>query len=432
MSDFSHRLLAEGISVSNNTRETGLSNNDLIIGPTGGGKTRSYVLPNLLETEESFLVTDTKGALRKQVGALLEKRGFQVIELDFSDLRRSAYGYNPLRFIRWGPRREDCYEQDILTVASALVPIQITKDPFWDYAARELLSVLIGYTLECLPPEEQNMSSVVKLLDEAKTGVLDDLMKEFEILAPDSFVAGQWKRLQNGREAERTYASILGMLVPKMAPFAFDGGLRLAQNPRQIDFAQMSRQRTAVFVKMNDCDFSLKPLTSLFYTQALQALIQEADRRPDNRLEIPVRLYLDDFANLDVPDFDKIISIIRSREISVSVVLQSVTQLAGLYGGAQAMTIIDNCDHLLYLGGQSLETASFIGSKANKPSSAILNMPLGEAWLFERGSQPRRVRKYDLKSHPRYRELPEYAAEAKLPPSGGAEAPLEEGMELSM
>ena len=156
-------------------------------------------------------------------------------------------------------------------------------------------------------------------------------------------------------------------------------------NQKQIDFAEISREPTAVFVHVSDCDFSLSNLTSLFYTQALQMLIAEADSLPDNRLQIPVRLYLDDFANLIIPDMDKTISVIRSRERSVSIVLQSITQLEGLYDHDKAMTIIDNCDHLLYLGGQSVETARFIGAKANKSASAILNLPLGKAWLCERG-----------------------------------------------
>lgn len=139
-------------------------------------------------------------------------------------------------------------------------------------------------------------------------------------------------------------------------------------------------------------------------------MIAEADSRPDGRLKIPVRLYLDDFANLNIPDIDKTISVIRSREISVSIAIQSITQLEGLYGRAKAMTIIDNCDHLLYLGGQSVETARFIAVKANKPASGVLNMPLDRAWLFERGALPREVRKYDLTRHPLYHQLPEYRA----------------------
>lgn len=411
MRDNGYRILADGVTVSNDTWETGLANHDLIIGPTGGGKTRSYVLPNLLSSQESFIVTDTKGSLRRQVGGILERRGFKVIELDFTDLIHSPWGYNPLRFIRWDKGRECWNEQDIITVAAALVPVETLNEPFWECAARNLLEALIGYTLDCLPPEEHTLTSAAKLFAEAESGVLDELMRELCIINPDSFTAVRWKYLQTCRRAEKMYGSILGILGQKLSNFSFSGVQALFQNPKQIDFAEISGEPTAVFVHVSDCDFSLSNLTSLFYMQALQALIAEADRCPDSRLQIPVRLYLDDFANLIIPDVDKTISVIRSREISVSIALQSVTQLEGLYGHDKAMTIIDNCDHLLYLGGQSVETARFIGAKANKPASAILNMPLGKAWLFERGCNPREVRRYDLTRHPMHRQLPEYAAQ---------------------
>ena len=123
MRDIGHRILADGVTVSNDTWATGLANHDLIIGPTGGGKTRSYVLPNLLSSAESFVVTDTKGSLRRQVGGSLERRGFRVLELDFTNLMHSPWGYNPLRYIRWDSERECWNEQDIITVAAALVPV---------------------------------------------------------------------------------------------------------------------------------------------------------------------------------------------------------------------------------------------------------------------------------------------------------------------
>ena len=410
MNQTGQRILADGITVSNNTWETGISNNDLVVGPTGGGKTRGYVMPNLLNSQESFIVTDTKGALKKQVGAVLEQRGFQVLELNFSDLLHSPWGYNPLRFIRYDNEREQYMEQDILTVAAGLVPLEDRFEPFWDLSARNLVEALIAYTLECLPAREHNLTSVAALFAEAETGVLDELMQELCTLTPDSFAAMRWKFLQTARKADKTYSSIQGILSQKLSNYNFSGPRALFSNPRQIDFAAISRTPTAVFLKVSDSDFSLRALTSLFYTQALQMLLAEADSRPDNRLQVPVRLYLDDFANLNVPDFDKTIAIIRSREISVSVVLQSITQLDGLYGHDKAMTIIDNCDHLLYLGGQSLDTARFIGAKANKPVSTILNMPLGRAWLFERGRAPREVGKYDLKQHPLYCRLPESGA----------------------
>lgn len=348
------------------------------------------------------------------MGGILEQRGFRVIEINFSDLLHSECGYNPLKFIRWDVERECWNEQDIMTITATLVPNEDKNNgPFWENAARMMLDALISYTPTYLPLEEHDLVSVSSLFAEAETGVLDELMKEACALDPDGFTALRWKYLQTSRKADRTYSSILAIVAERMSVFSFSGARALFQNPKQIDFAAISREPTAVFLKVSDCDFALARLTSLFYTQALQTLIAEADARPDNRLQIPVRLYLDDFANLNVPNFDKTISVIRSREISVSVVLQSITQLEGLYDYAKAMTIIDNCDHLLYLGGQSLETARFIGAKANKPASAILRMPLDKAWLFERGALPREVKKYDLKQHPLYCQLPEHAAAAK-------------------
>lgn len=424
MRDIGYRILADGVAVSNDTWATGLANHDLIIGPTGGGKTRSYVVPNLLSSQESFIVTDTKGSLRRQVGGILERRGFRVLELDFTNLMHSPWGYNPLRFIRWDGDRQCWNEQDIITVAAALVPVTSRTDPFWDLSARNYAEALIGYTLDNLPREEYTLVSVAKLFAEAETGILDELMREYCTICPDSFAAMRWKFFQGGRKADKTYSSILAILSQKLSNYSFGGVQQLFTNQNQIDFAAISQEPTAVFVHVSDCDFSLQNLTSLFYTQALQMLIAEADSLPDNRLQIPVRLYLDDFANLIIPDMDKTISVIRSREISVSIVLQSITQLEGLYDHDKAMTIIDNCDHLLYLGGQSVETARFISTKANKPASAILNLPLGKAWLFERGNSPREVKKYDLTRHPLYRQLPEYAAQRAVPERETEEEPL--------
>ena len=150
-------------------------------------------------------------------------------------------------------------------------------------------------------------------------------------------------------------------------------------------------------------------IINLFYTQALQTLCEEADKHTkDGRLPVPVRIILDDFAaNVEIPDFDKIISVIRSREIYVSVILQSVSQLNSMYGADRAMTIMNNCDNWLYLGGQDVTTSECIAVKANKLVDSILNMPLGEAYLFTRGEQAKMVRKFDIKRHAKYRELQE-------------------------
>ncbi len=277
MRDNGYRILADGITVSNDTRATGLANHDLIIGPTGGGKTRSYVLPNLLNSRESFAVTDTKGSLRRQVGGILERRGFRVLELDFTDVLHSPWGYNPLRFIRWDSERKCWNEQDIITVAAALVPVTSQTDPFWDLSARNFAEALIGYTLDNLPREEHTLVSVAKLFAEAETGVLDELMREYCTICSDSFAAMRWKSLQGGRKADKTYSSILAILSQKLSNYSFGGVQQLFTNKNQIDFAAISQEPTAVFVHVSDCDFSLQNLMSLFYTQALQSLITEAD-----------------------------------------------------------------------------------------------------------------------------------------------------------
>lgn len=173
----------------------------------------------------------------------------------------------------------------------------------------------------------------------------------------------------------------------------------------------LAQEKTAVFLTVSDTDRSADRLVNLFYTQALQTLCRSADRDyPDHRLAVPVRFILDDFAtNTCIPDFDNITSVIRSREIYVSII-QSLSRLNALYGPEKAKTIINNCDNCLYLGGQDVETARYISVKANRTADSILNMPLGEAYLFTRGRAPQRVRKYDLRRHERYGELPEAAA----------------------
>ena len=164
----------------------------------------------------------------------------------------------------------------------------------------------------------------------------------------------------------------------------------------------------ALFLTISDTDRSMDRLVNLFFTQAINVLCTTADHSPGHRLPTPVRFYLDDFAaNFTIPDFDKLTSVIRSREISVSVILQSLSQLEAIYGTARAATILNNADHLLYLGGTDVGTAQTISVKANKPTNTILQMPLDKAWLFTRGENPQPVRKYDVQDHPKYQYVPQ-------------------------
>lgn len=397
------RILARGVTVSGDTRATGLNNNDIIIGPSGAGKTRGYVIPNILQAGESMVVTDTKGNLRRRLSGVLEREGCTVGDLDFADCAASPWGYNPMRYIR---RKEGKYsEQDIITVAACLIPLTDSLEPFWDLAARMLLEGLIAYVLECLPEEEHTLGIVARLMQEMSQKHFDTLFQELEQINPGSFAVSRYKMFRLCARADKMTASIQGVLATQLSPYLFDGAGALFANTRQISFEALAERKSALFLTVSDTDRSLDALVTLFYTQALQALCRYADSRADSRLPVPVRFIMDDFAaGTRIPDFDNTTSIIRSREISVSLIIQSLSQLEALYGPARAKTILNNCDHLLYLGGQDVETAAFIGKKANKPTGDILNMPLNDAWLFERGQRPRQVRKYTPEDHPRWPE----------------------------
>ena len=410
------RILAQNELISNSTWITGINNNDLIIGPSGAGKTRSYVQPNILQCNESMLIADTKGSLKGAFAPLLRRHGYRVINLDFTDTL-SSDGYNPLDYIRYDAQRDKYAEQDISTLCAALIPLGDQRDRFWEESARTLLACLVGYVLEVLPPEEHTLEYVVKLFAAedgsiAPQRIYRQLLYELAQERPDSFTARQFGLYNVVQSSEKTDASIQSFVSRAIAPLSYDGPLHMYSCPNRIDFRGLGREKTAVFLTVSDTDRSMDSLVNLFYTQALQTLCNSADKDyPDHRLPVPVRFILDDFAtNVRIPDFDKIISVIRSREIYVSVILQSISQLSALYGHGESMTIINNCDNCLYLGGQDVETAQYIAIKANKTPDTILNMPLDRAYLFTRGQKAKLVTKYDIRTHEAYRELSDVAA----------------------
>lgn len=403
------RILAKGCYISNNTWATGLNNNDIIIGPSGSGKTRGYVKPNILQCNESMIIADTKGNLIKDLKKPLEKAGYKVIDMNFKNLAHS-YGYNPFDYIRYDKESGRYNEQDILTIASAIVPKPASKnDPFWELAAKMYFTSAVAYTMECLPEDEHNLDSAITLSLQMGSGNYAKLIEELECVNPDSLAARTYNLFKSTYKSEKTEASILAILGEKFNGLILSELLKMYKSENRIDFSSLGREKTAVFLSISDTDRSKDRIISLFYTQALQALCNSADfDYEDCRLPVPVRFILDDFAtNAYIPDFDKIISVIRSREIYVSIILQSINQLDALYGASNAKTIINNCDNCLYLGGQDIDTANYMSFKANKSITTILNMPLDEAYLFTRGREPRIVKKYDITEHTRYRELPE-------------------------
>ena len=223
---------------------------------------------------------------------------------------------------------------------------------------------------------------------------------------PDSAAWQNYQMASKIVPSEKTFASIEMFLTNKLASLSLRGAKRLYNLEERINFQTLCREKTAVFLTISDTDRSMDKLVNLFYTQALDQLVKTANTSPGYRLPLPVRLILDDFAaNVTIPDFDKTIAVIRSREIYVSIVIQSLSQLEGLYGHAKAQTIINNCDHCLYLGGTDTQTAKYFAEKFNCQISTVLNLPLDTMFLFERGSEPRRVQKYELDQDDAYRGL---------------------------
>lgn len=414
-----NRIMARDEFASNDTWKTGLNNNDLIIGSTGAGKTRNYVKPNLMQCNESVIVTDTKGNLVREVGPLLARHGYRVVHIDFTNVgAKGGIGYNPLDFIRVSKKGKPD-EQDIMRVAKALCPIEDPQQAFWEYSAEMYIACLIGYVMECLPRNEHTLEYVLELVSELGTGVTAQLMEELCDIAPDSFAATKWRSFSATEKADKMYSSIIGVVAEKLNPLMFSGTKRIFSRKERIDFKSLGQRKTALFLTVSDTDRSMDRIVSLFYTQALNELCRFADNHCEgSALPMPVRLYLDDFAtNCRIEDFDKIISVIRSRNISVSVILQSITQLDAIYTHPQAMTIVNGCDHIVYLGGQDVETAEVIAQKADVTTGSVLNQPVGKVWLFERGQGGKEVELFRLEEHERYDELPEAKARKSSKPS---------------
>jgi len=392
---FGYRYVAKDRKVSNNTRVTGNNNNDAIIGVSGSGKTSGYVIPNLLVAEHSMVVADTKCQLSRHFRKSLENRGFEVKVLDFFHPEASDC-YNPLDYVTRYP--DGTYrEQDLKTIAEIMIPNSLDEDEiFWPSRARIVLISLLAYVLETLPEEEQHMGSVVKLyrqmLKETSSDQNVSTVSFFEQLAvmdPDSFAVAMYHMYYADMPAEKMWASINAFVSMALDVFNYHEFRRMLCSKEGIDLAAPGERRTVIFVNTSDTDRSMDRVVNLFYTQLFQVLCATADRQEDERLKVPVRVIIDDFAaNVIIPDFDNLISVIRSREIYVSIILQNYLQLEGKYDRAGANTIMENCDTLIFLGARTVSSAEYFAKMAGKLPETILSMPRDKMWLFRRGDAP--------------------------------------------
>lgn len=404
------RALADGVEISNDTRVTGLNNNDIIIGSSGCGKTGGYVVPNIQRIDSSLVVSDTKGQLQRKFEKELREKGYDVYTLDLVNPMRSCR-YNPMSFIR---RNKDgsFREQDILTLARQLCPVTDHSEPIWELSAAGYLAFLIAYCLETEPGERQNLITVSEFHKQFSQPNGDLQFLEWIHTHQDTFTAKKYYELMANRVADRMWASIEGFLTVKLEPFNFKEAKRIfggAENGNEeFDIRRLGQKKTVLFLNVSDTDRVFDNVVNIFYAQALQILCSEADSNSDGRLEVPVRIIMDDFAaSARIQDFDKIISVIRSRDIYVSLIIQSLSQLESMYDPAVSHTIINNCDHVLFLGNRDMDTASFIASHASKTPEAILRMPRDKAYLLRTGEKAclvTKIRPYSTMTEPDMRD----------------------------
>ncbi len=389
---YGERTFATEVKVSNDTRKTGLNNNDLIIGGSGSGKTGGYIYNLLLNPHGSMIVSDTKGLLHRTFSDYLKEKGYKVYVLDFVNPENSI-AYNPLRYIRRN-RFGEPNEADIVKLSNIIMPKLDADDPFWEMAAARYIGILIGYILEVAPKDEQTMKNVCFVHQKIRTESGREIFEEWAEENPESFAARKYYQMRYSRGAEKMWSSIMEFVNQGLDHFDFKEFDAIWDNADSLDIGRLGREKSVLFINSSDNDTSMHVYSVLFHTQAMQVLIGEADKTENGRLPVPCRLILDDFAAAaKIDHFENLISIIRSREISVSIILQSLSQLNHMYTKDCANTILNNCAHVLYLSGKDKETMEYVADYLNQTVHSVLKLPRDKAVFIEEGAQARIVNK---------------------------------------
>ena len=413
--------------------------NILVIGGSGSGQTRFFCKPSLLQAHSSYVCTDPKGTLLPEIGTFLERKKYRIKCLNLINFRKSMR-YNPLAYIR--------SEKDILKLVNALIMNtkgegEKSSEDFWVKAERLYYSALIGYIWYEATEEEKNFITLLDLInasearedDETYQSPVDLLFSQLEEREPDHFAVKQYRKFKMA--AGKTLKSILISCGARLAPFDIKE-LRDLMEYDELELDTLGDQKTALFVILSDTDSTFNFVAALMYSQLFNLLCDKADDFYGGRLPIHVRLILDEFANIgQIPNFDKLIATIRSREISASIILQSQSQLKTIYKDA-ADTIVGNCDSTLFLGGKEKSTLKEISELLGKETIDLYNqsenrgsqvshglsyqklgkelmtqdelavMDGGKCIFMLRGVRPFLSDKYDLTRHPNYR----YTADA--------------------
>ena len=385
------RIIGKDLKVTADERSL-MNCNVMVFGQTGAGKSYGYVSPNTsASTVESLVVIDTKLNLLRKHKAELEAKGYRVELIDLVNLDNSSIGYNPLDFVRTTGEHGIAKPDDIKELAEMIVTdkrFHSDHDPFWEVAAKQYITACLSLCFHILD-EEYTLTTVSKLLSYMDQPVWDTLIQEAEQDDPECLEAVIDREIRGSRNADKMHASISGIAKVAMNQFTWDEADKLYTMPRRIRFSDLGDRKMAVFINVSDHDFSKTPLVAMFFSQLIKELLDHADKQRNSRLKVPVHLYADDIgATFVIPHLPELMSIIRSRGISLSLIMQSWSQLLAKYGPYDASTIAGNCSVLVFLGTSELETARFLSEKANIPLDKLTGMSLNTELVCIQGQKP--------------------------------------------
>ena len=413
--------------------------NILVIGGSGSGKTRFFVKPNLMQMHSSYVVTDPKGTVLIECGKMLKKGGYKIKVLNTINFAKSMH-YNPFAYLR--------SEKDILKLVNTIIVNtkgegQQSGEDFWVKAEKLYYTALIAYIWYEAPEEEQNFAMLIDMIDASEAreddenfkNAVDLLFDELEEKDPNHFAVRQYKKYKLA--AGKTAKSILISCGARLAPFDIKE-LRDLMEYDDLELDTLGEKKTALFVIISDTDATFNFVVSIMYSQLFNLLCDKADDVYNGRLPVHVRMLLDEFANIgQIPQFEKLIATIRSREISASIILQSKSQLKAIYKD-NADTIEGNCDTTLFLGGKEKTTLKELAEVLGKETIDLYNtsdtrgtsqsyglnyqktgkelmsqdeiavMDGGKCIMQLRGVRPFFSNKFDITKHDRYRELSDY------------------------
>ncbi len=416
--------------------------NIIVVGGSGSFKTRGFVKPNIMQMHSSYVVTDPKGTLILECGKMLQKAGYRIKVINTINMDKSMH-YNPFAYLH--------SEEDILNLANTIITNtkgdgEKSGEDFWVKAERLLYCAFIAVIYYEFPQEERNFGTLLWLINQCETREDDETFKNrvdimFEQLeakkGEDHFAVRQYKKYKLA--AGKTAKSILISCGARLAPFDIDKVRKMmSYDEMELDTLGDPNQKTALFVIVSDTSDTYNFIVAMLYTQLFNLLCTVADDKYGGRLPTHVRCLLDEFANIgQIPNFEKLIATIRSREISASIILQSKSQLKAIYKD-NADTIIGNCDTELFLGGKEKSTLKELseilgkqtidlftttetwgqsqssGTNFNKTGRELMSqdeiavMDGGKCIMQIRGTRAFFSNKFDITKHPRYKELSDF------------------------